>query len=178
LNKYCRELSVKYETLKRLRYLARPGDWALGMDVQDGFHAVSVAPEHRCYFTFRLNGVLLRCAVLPFGWSGSPAVFCRVRTVLTRLLRSPQLPARRDDMSPAHWLEARDRLLGKPAVKYSGARTLPYMDDYLLLYSTRQEALEGAEMTRRVLEFLGLEPNDAKCTWDPTQRLIFLGLEI
>lgn len=149
------------------------------MDVADGFHAVSVAPAHRCYFTFRLQGQLYQHAVLPFGWSGSPAVFCRVMTVLTRLLRSPSAPARRDMMSPAHWLAARDQLLKRVVVKYSGARTLPYMDDYLLLYPSQAAALNGKVLVHRVLDFLGLSPaGDDKCVWTPTQRLIFLGLEI
>lgn len=84
-------MGVKYETLKRLRYLARPGDWCIAIDVEDGFHAVAIAPEHRCYMTFSLQGKLYRHAILPFGWNCSPAIFCRVMKVFTRLIRAPDL---------------------------------------------------------------------------------------
>ena len=164
--------------MKRLRYLARPGDWAISMDIADGFHCISIAPEHRCFFTFRLRGQLLRCVVLPFGWSGSPAVFCRCMRVLTRLLRSPTVPSARHLMSPAHWMEARDQLLKRKPLLYTGARTLPYMDDYLLLFPSRSAALEGGQLVRRVLDFLGLQASESKSEWTPTQRLKFLGLDI
>ena len=100
LNRYARDMSMSYETLKALRFLARPGDWAIAIDIADGFHCCAIAPEHRCYVTFRLNGQLLRHAVLPFGYSGSPAVFGRIMKVFTRLIRSPDVPASLDKAGP------------------------------------------------------------------------------
>ena len=93
-------MGVKYETLKRLRYLARTGDWCISIDIEDGFHAVAVAPEDRCYMTFRLQGKLYRHAILPFGWNCSPAIFCRVMRVFTRLVRAPDLPVQHQQHGP------------------------------------------------------------------------------
>lgn len=94
VNKYCGDFDLRFETLKTLQYLARPNDWAIAFDLADGYHAVSVHPEHRKYMTFRLNGKLYSASALPFGWNGSPATFCRIMRVLTRLLRAPDVPAR------------------------------------------------------------------------------------
>ena len=171
-------MGVQYETLKRLQFLSRPGDWAITIDVMDGFHCVSVAPEHRKYFAFRLQGCALQHTVLPFGWTGSPHVFCKVMSVLTRLLRNPDFPARLGDMSPAHWMQFRDALLQRAELDYQSIRTLPFCDDYLFLFSTRAAALIGADQIQRTLDFLGLEASPSKCVWEPTQRLIHLGLEI
>ena len=196
-------MSVQYETLKRLRYLARPGDWCIAIDIADGFHAVAIAPEHRCYMTFRLQGQLFRHAVLPLGWKGSPAVFAKVMRVFTRLVRSPDVTARREakgpprfptgspvetlrrliagdrkKLTPADWMMLHDAVRRRPPRHYLPMRTLPYSDDYLFLFPSRAAALEGGEIVRRILDFLGLEPSATKCTWEPTQRLVHLGLEI
>ena len=111
LNRYCRKLGCRFETLKSLQYLSRPGDWAVSMDISDGFHCIEVAKEHRKYMTFNLMGCVMRHRVLPFGWTGSPHCFVKVMSVLTRLLRNPDMPARREDMNPSHWLRLRDMLL-------------------------------------------------------------------
>ena len=91
LNCFCRDMSVKFETLKSVRHLARPGDWMLSFDLADGYHAVGIHPDHQKYMTFSIGGQLYSCSSLPFGWSGSPAVFCKVMQVLTQSLRSPDL---------------------------------------------------------------------------------------
>ena len=171
-------MGVTYETLKRLQLISRPGDWAISFDLADGFHAVSIAPEDRKYLTIQLQGQYYQLAVLPFGLSQSPAVFCRCMRVLTRLLRNPETPLRRDDMSPAHWLSMRDKLLQRPAVGYTGMRTLPFCDDYLALFSSREAAKEGRTIIDRVLDFLGLDRQPSKGVWEPTQTLYHLGFDI
>ena len=171
-------MGVKFETLKRLQYLSRPGDWALSMDIEDGFHCCSVHQEDRKFMTFNFQGTLIRHAVLPFGWTGSPHVFVKIMSVLTRLLRSPDVPARLGDISPAVWLELRDKILGRSELKYTSLRTLPFCDDYLQLFRTRADAILGREQIQRTLDFLGLAASPTKCIWEPTQPLVHLGLEI
>ena len=41
--------SFKMETLKKLQYLTRRGDWMVSMDLVDGFHALGIAPDHQKY---------------------------------------------------------------------------------------------------------------------------------
>jgi hypothetical protein len=33
LNKFCKDFSVKYETLKKLRHMAKQNDWCFSLDV-------------------------------------------------------------------------------------------------------------------------------------------------
>ena len=158
INTFLRDMGVRYETLKRLQFMSRPGDWAISFDLADGFHAVNIHEDDRCYLTFSLQGKLYRANVLPFGLSASPAVFCKVMSVLTRLLRSPGVPQRKEDLAPAHWLKLRDLLLQREPVDWAqgGMRTLPFCDDYLALFHSRAAALRGRERIDRILDFLGL----------------------
>ena len=166
-------MGVSFETLKRLQLMSRPGDRAISFDLCDGFHAVSIASEDRKYLTIQLHGVYYQVAVLPFGLSQSPAVFCRCMRVLTRLLRNPETPLRRDDMSPAHWMSLCDKLLQRQPVDFTGIRTLPFCDNYLALFSSREAAIAMEGRT-----ILGLDRQPSKCVWEPTQTLYHLGFDI
>ena len=66
----------------------------------------------------------------------------------------------------------------RPPRHYLPMRTLPFCDDYLFLFSSREAALDGGEIVRRILDFLGLLPSATKCTWEPTQQIVHLGLTI
>ena len=84
-------MTTRFETLSAVRHLARPGDWMVSCDLEDGYHAVGIHDSHQRYMTASLNGKLYSCAALPFGWSGSPAVFGKITKVLTQALRAPDL---------------------------------------------------------------------------------------
>ena len=62
--------------------------------------------------------------------------------------------------------------------RWKGARMLPFMDDYLFLCGTREEALELRERVENLLQKLGLARNPEKGQWEPVQTLTHLGLEI
>jgi hypothetical protein len=89
LNSHCVDHTCRFETLKTLNRLAKKGDYMFSFDLQDGYHAIGIAPEDRKYFTFNLNGRLLQASALPFGWNASPYVFVKTMKVLVQTLRSP-----------------------------------------------------------------------------------------
>eukprot|EP00873_Tetraselmis_striata_P029215 jgi/Tetstr1/449479/TSEL_003901.t1 len=92
LNRYCEEWNLSLETLTRLRRLARPGDYMLPMDMQDGFYAAGIiAPERRDYFTVDFRGKPYRMTTgLPMlGWSLGPYYFCSLNAAFNRHLRRP-----------------------------------------------------------------------------------------
>ena len=128
LNQYCRDFSVKYETLKKLRNITQRNDWCFSLDLQDGYYAVGIREQDRDYFTVNYRGRLLRLACLPMGWNASPYVFCMLMRPLVRYLRSPLL-ARGNPTKPT-----RKRLRN---VKERGLRLLPFLDDFLFLAGTR-----------------------------------------
>ena len=68
LNPYCVSRSCRYESLKVLQSIATPDAYMFSMDLQDGYHCLSIRPEDRRYVTFELGGETFQCAALPFGW--------------------------------------------------------------------------------------------------------------
>ena len=71
-------MTTRFETLSAVRHLAQQGDWMVSCDLEDGYHVVGIHDSHQRYMTASLNGKLYSCAALPFGWSGSPAVFGKI----------------------------------------------------------------------------------------------------
>jgi hypothetical protein len=64
------------------------------------------------------------------------------------------------------------------AASRRGLRCLLYLDDLIVMSSTKEGALAAASMVRAAVEASGLSVNNAKCHWEPTQRLVHLGIEI
>ncbi len=52
-------MSIKMETLRHLRLIAKPGDHRVSFDLKDGFYALAIHPKDREAFTINLNGQLL-----------------------------------------------------------------------------------------------------------------------
>ncbi len=50
---------MKMETLRRLRYIAKPNDHFVSLDLKYGFFALSTYPKDREAFTINLDGQLL-----------------------------------------------------------------------------------------------------------------------
>ncbi|KAK3247418.1 hypothetical protein CYMTET_43086 [Cymbomonas tetramitiformis] len=175
------------ETLKKLRRLAKPGDWCFSFDLQDGFHALGIHPDFQKFMQFDLQGDLLQCSAMPFGWSDSPRVFCKFVRVMVEALRSPQaaedrreIKRLRDGSAVRQRWSVRRRTggAGGDANRHSGMRVLPYMDDFLVLVDSQREGFLRREKVQLVLHRLGLRRNEKKGHWEPTQVVEHLGLEV
>ncbi|KAK3287923.1 hypothetical protein CYMTET_4601 [Cymbomonas tetramitiformis] len=175
------------ETLKKLRRLAKPGDWCFGFDLQDGLYAVGIHPEFQRFMQFDLRGELFQCSAMPFGWNDAPRVFCKFVRVMVEALRSPQaaedrreIRRLRDGSVVRQRWSVRRRAGGanENANRHSGMRVLPYMDDSLVLVDSQREGLLGREKFQLVLHRLGLRRNEKKSQWDPVQVVEHLGLEV
>ncbi|KAK3238437.1 hypothetical protein CYMTET_51557 [Cymbomonas tetramitiformis] len=186
LNAHCVKSRCKMETLKKLRRLAKPSDWCFSFDLQDGYHVVGIDPAFQEYMQFDVRGALFQCGALPFGWNDSPRIFVKVMKVLVECLRSPRSA---EDRREVRKLQSGSKVRRRWAVRrraggcgreehQQGARVLPYMDDFLLLLSSRIEALRARELTSQVLVRLGLSRNEKKGQWEPTQLVEHLGLEV
>lgn len=169
LNKFCKDFSVKYETLKKLRHMAKQNDWCFSLDLQDGYYAVGIREQDRDFFTVNYRGRLLRLACLPMGWNASPYVFCMLMRPMIRYLRSPLL-AMGNPKTPS-----RKNLRGQ---KWKGLKLLPFLDDYLFLSKSKEQALTDRNHVENTLNRLGLARNVKKGFWEPVQVLEHLGLEI
>ncbi|KAK3240700.1 hypothetical protein CYMTET_49479 [Cymbomonas tetramitiformis] len=174
------------ETLKKLRRLAKPDDWCISFDLQDGYHVVGIEPAYREYMQFDVRGELFQFGALPFGWNDSPRIFVTIMKVLVECVRSPRSAADRWEVRKLRsgskvrrrWAVCR-RAGGCGRKEHQQrARVLPYMDDFLLLLSSKVEALRARELTSRVLARLGLGRNEKKGQWEPTQLVEHLGVEV
>ena len=49
----------------------------------------------------------------------------------------------------------------------AGVRVLPYLDDFLFIFCSKEQAGAGAVWIKAVLDSLGLATNPKKCEWEP-----------
>ena len=179
INESVRERKLTFETLRSLKHLARKGDWMLQVDLTDGFHILGIHEKDvpKMAWQCAVTGETYLYQVLPFGYQLSPFAFCTAMSVFTRVLRSPDV-ASTDRGQPEALLRAikHDLLSRGRSAHVRRLRILPYMDDYLALFPSREEAQRGAIQMQTTLAWLGLEANPKKCVWEPTQQLVHLGL--
>ena len=97
------DMPFRMESLTDLKFLARPGDLMLSLDLTQGYHHVTIHPLDRKYLGFHWNNQFLCFNVLPFGLKPTPRIFTKVVTLLARSWRA------------------------------DGIRVLVYLDDWLFL---------------------------------------------
>ena len=164
--------AMKMETLKRLRHLAKRGDWFFSFDLQDGFYALGVAPEDRQFFTVDIRGKLYQLAGLPMGWSLSPFCFQQLTYSFVRYFRRPSgCPAAHlQGKAARRWLSRRPQ--------FQGARILPFVDDFAGFKETYEAAVDLRAFIFSTLDDLGLVIHPSKGHRDPVQLGEHLGLLI
>jgi hypothetical protein len=140
-------MGLKFETLKRLRTLARYNEWMLSMDFQDDCYCLGVAYEDRNYFTVDYRGTLLRLAGLPMGWS--------LRTYFLRTLMNVVIKHVRSPLDSAEQFPQRDSKRHLRNIRWRGVRMLPFLNDYLFLMSNYSEAGRVQSLLKRLLNRLG-----------------------
>ena len=179
LNTYCQTKQMKMETLKHLRTIAKPSDWMVTFDLEDGFYALGIAPEDRDYFSINLNGQIFNLCALPQGWSLSPYVFHTFTYTFIKHLRDPEAATGTAAEGPP------DQISGKARRRWfrrrrrrTGARLLPFVDDFALFESSLPACVERQVQVFALLDDLGLKIHPNKGYHTPVQAGLHLGLEI
>ena len=130
------------ETLRHLRLIAKPGDHWVFFDLKDGFYALAIHPKDREAFMVNLNWQLLQLCALPMGWSLSLYVIQKLTDVFVNKLRDPEsttTPAGNTSKAKKKWICRRRRL--------TGARLLPFVDDFTLFAKSFAAAMELKDVT-------------------------------
>ncbi|XP_065892728.1 uncharacterized protein [Dysidea avara] len=128
------------------------GDFMFSFDLKSGYHHVDIYEPHRKFLGFQwaVKGKpkFYVFTVLPFGLSTACYAF-------TKLLR--------------------------PLVKYwrgRGLRVLLYLDDGIVAVAGEEAAKLASQRVREDLVKAGLVEHSAKCIWEPTAKLKWLGFDI
>ena len=150
LNAWLDTQHFKMESFAHVADLLRDNMWLgrIPVDLKDAYHSIRIHPASRPYLAFTWQGETWQYRCLPFGLSEAPRTF-------TKVLRPV-----------AGWLRQR------------GFHLVVYLDDWLLMAESPQQVTTALTCTMYLLESLGFTINKAKSVLEPTQSLVFLGVEI
>jgi len=118
------------------------------INLKDGFFHVPVLPSHQALMSFQWEGKTYVFQVLPFGMSALPWLF-------------------------THFVQAMVHHLCR-----QGMWVMAYMDDFIIIGHSHQQALEHTTCTLSILNQLGWQVNFEKSNLMPSQSKEFLGLLI
>jgi hypothetical protein len=146
LNLHTAPKHFKLEGMPVVRDSLQEGDWMCTVDLSDAFLHVPLHPEHQRFFQFRWKGRLYQYRCCPFGWS-----------------RSPQ------------WFQAFTAHIAKICRSEYNFRVVVYLDDFLVMGSSQEEAEQNTRILVRLLQHFGFTPNWTKSKLLPAQQREFLG---
>ena len=150
LNKKLKKRSFKMEDLKSVVKLIRPGMWAVKLDLKDAYFHVPLHPLIWKFFKFilRKKGKHQRFFFkkLPFGLTTAPWAFTRILAPLKKILK-----------------------LQKIIIS-------AFLNDFLILARSREEALKHTEIVINLLQDYGFRINWDKSSPEPVRVLEYLGV--
>ena len=145
LNKYVVTRHFKMESVRTVKGLMQKGDWLVKLDLKDAYLSVPIHPAHQKFLKFQWQGSTWQFQSLPFGLSSAPYVF-------TKLMKSVVATLRK-----------------------LGIRLVLYLDDMLVMASSKEEAKRHLATIMQLLLSLGFIINLKKSVLSPVQELEFLG---
>ncbi|KAM9994138.1 hypothetical protein ACTFIZ_002960 [Dictyostelium cf. discoideum] len=148
LNTYINNQSFKMEGIKNLPSMVKQGYYMVKLDIKKAYLHVLVDPQYRDLFRFVWQGAHYRWKTMPFGLSTAPRIFTMLLRPVLRMLRDINVSV------------------------------IAYLDDLLIVGSTKEECLSNLKKTMKLLVKLGFKLNLEKSVLEPTQSITFLGLQI
>ena len=154
----CRHINVclfkfryRYEDDQVARDLFDTGDFLFTFDLRSAYHHISIFAEHRQYlgFSSTINGKqrFYTFNVLPFGLSTAGFIFSKVTRHFVKFMRSKNV------------------------------KIVMYLDDGLSGGPSYSEACRVSRFVREQLEKFGFLLAHDKCSWNPSQNIVWLGLQ-
>ncbi|KZS15145.1 Uncharacterized protein APZ42_019368 [Daphnia magna] len=148
LNSFVLYRHLKMEGNSMLKTMVKQGDWFGKIDLRDAYLTVPVHPAHQRYLQLQWRDILYEFTCLPFGLSSAPWAF-------TKLLR--------------------------PVAAYllrRGIHLIIYLDDMLIISSSKDSLTRDFNFIKSLLEFLGFLVNMEKFVGEPTKEIEFLCLVV
>ena len=148
LNDYITSSRFHMETPRSVLNSIRPGDWMISLDLQDAYLQVPVHHDSSRFLRFVVDGKPFQFRVLCFGLTTAPQVFTRIMAPVSAILHR------------------------------HGVRMLRYLDDWLILASSKIACLQSRDRLLSVCTELGIQVNLTKSSLVPSQSIVYLGMEI
>ncbi|KAN0018539.1 hypothetical protein ACTFIU_011157 [Dictyostelium citrinum] len=140
--------SNQYSKLFFYSNLNEPTSSMVKLDIKKAYLHFLVHPHYRYLFPFVWKGVHYRWNTMPFGLSTDPRIFTMLLRPVLRMLRELNVSV------------------------------IAYLDDLLIIGSTKEECLSNLDKTMKLLVKLGFKLNLEKSVLEPTQSITFLGFHI
>ena len=150
LNRCCRTPHHKPETWKSMleTMMDRNLSWGLTLDLKGYYHNLSVHPKTARWMRFAHQGMGYQIQAMPFGWNLSSI-----------------------------WAE----ILSKPVRRWMHCQRMRFawwVDDILLLGTSKEEVEQQAAQVVRLLTWLGLRVNQDKSMQHASQEVVYVGHRI
>lgn len=145
LNEYLIAPHFKMEDVRTVMRLIQPGTYLATIDLKEAYYMLPILKNHMKYLRFSFQGCLYQFTCLPFGLSSGPYAFIKIMKPVVQELRS------------------------------RGILCINYLDDFLLLGSSKQECFENINIAIKLLTSLGFLINLEKSVLFPSQKCKFLG---
>ena len=148
LNEFVHLTRFKMETVASVLLSVREGDFLASLDLKDTYFQIPIHPSSRKLFRFMSEGTVYQFRALCFGLSTAPQVFTRVFAAVSAWAHS------------------------------HGIRLLCYLDDWLILASSEQEAKQAVQSLLSLCLTLGIVINEKKLDFVPSQTAKYLSMTI
>ena len=148
LNKFVENSHFQMESIHCLKSLLQKGDYMTTLDLKDAYLSVPVHKDSQKFLQFLWRNKCYAFQGLCFGLNTAPRIFTKLLKPVAAFLRK------------------------------RGVRMILYLDDFLILGSTYQEAQSHTALAVSLLESLGFTINREKSRLIPTQTITFLGFVI
>ena len=146
LNTFIECPSFKMLTLKEIKLLLPRNFWTTSLDLKDGFWHVPVSPSRRAFLCFRWRNQFWQFRAMPFGLCVAPRIFTKVIAHVVKVLAK------------------------------AGIWCLPYLDDLLIVASSKEECEFNTRKAIEILNSLGWILNSKKSRLVPAQAFTWLGV--
>ena len=146
LNQTLHVPTFSMETVASISAAAVPGDWAISLDLSDGYFHIPIARWFRKYLRFVINGRTYQFRALPFGLATAPRVFTKMLAPLASYLHSLGIPFNR------------------------------FIDDFLVRGPTLDQLIDWAITVILALCKQGWHIGLLKSMLDPTQDFVYIGV--
>ncbi|XP_078243361.1 uncharacterized protein LOC144587247 [Pogona vitticeps] len=148
LNKFLKPRKFKMVTLESILHLLRQGDWFVVLDLKDAYFHVTIHKSHRKYLRLLFNNTIFQFLALPFGLSTAPRTFTTCMAPVAAYLR------------------------------LQGIQVFPYINDWLIVSTSKHQALEDTQYVLQTLQSLGLTVNHEKSKLNPSQVVDYIGARL